>query len=284
MGMDDRSWYVPDEERRGYGSGGVRFSFGPKTPPMTKALLIIIVAVFALQLVMYLFTSPHEYIETLFSFKPRGAVEGFELWRFVTYMFLHSKQNIFHILLNLFLFWMFAREVELHIGKWQLFAFFIFCGIGGAAAICYFPTWYMENARTAGASAAVLGVLAAWGMLWPNRTILLFFVFPIRAKWIVIFAAIIDIASAIGNPHGGIAYLAHLGGLFCGVLFVFLCPRVASRLSRRETAVQIATFEREQDVRQRVDALLEKINREGITSLTKKERKFLTDASKRYRK
>ena len=118
MGMDDREWYQEDSERGGVGFGGsgVRWSFGPKTPPITKWLCISFVAAYAAQLFVYLFTQKG-YMDFYLEFSPERAVGNLEVWRFVTYAFLHADP--FHLLINLLIFWMFAREVELYLGGLQ---------------------------------------------------------------------------------------------------------------------------------------------------------------------
>lgn len=280
MGMEDRSWYVPDDERRGYaGGGGVRLSFGPKTPPATKILIIVMIGCYILQLVMEQ-VSPRTLI-ILFSFVPADAVAGFQVWRFITYMFLHGDP--FHLLINMFIFWMFAREVEIYFGWRQFLVLFFASGIAGGAVTSLFPAWYWI--QSIGASAGVLGLLAVWGLLWPNRTILFMFIFPMKAKWLVIIMAAIDMLSALRlGEHSEVANLGHLGGMAYAATFMFLVPRLDSLLTRRAARASFREVEEDFDVRKRVDDLLDKINREGIASLSAREKKFLKDASKRYKK
>jgi membrane associated rhomboid family serine protease len=282
MSMDDREWYQEDSERGGVGFGGagVRWSFGPKTPPFTKWLCVALIAVYIAQLFVYLFTQKG-YAEFYLEFSPERAVGSFEIWRFITYAFLHAAP--FHLLINLLIFWMFSREVEMRLGGLQFMVFFIFCALGGAFLTCYVPSWFAS--RTVGASGAILGILAAWLVFWPNRTVLLMFLFPIKVKWLVLIVAALDMAGAIRPGFGdATAHLAHLGGFGFGFLFLLLVPaldRLGYKLEARRGMKEAAA---ELEIREKVDMLLDKINREGINSLTESERKFLTDSSKRFHK
>jgi len=282
MGMDDRNWYVDDSDRHGVGFSQPQFrlSFGPKTPPVTKYLIIANIAIFLAQMLDYMFTGRHHIIE-YFAFSPQRAVGDFEVWRFFTYSFLHGSP--FHILINMFILWMFAREVEYYLGSWQFLVFYILCGLGGSLFTCYIPDWYIKE--MVGASASVLGTLVTWWFLWPNRVVLLMFVFPVKIKWIVPIIALLDILGATGGAgSSNTAHLAHIGGMVSSAAFFLILPKIESLFIHRKAVTAFREAESEFEIRRRVDDLLEKINYGGIGSLTDKEKEFLKDASRRFGK
>ena len=78
----------------------------------------------------------------------------------------------------------------------------------------------LYRSLTIGASGAIYGVLLAFGLYFPTRPILMFFVFPVPAKYAVMIMGAIALYASIGGDHGGVAHSAHLGGLVAGYLFL----------------------------------------------------------------
>src|SRR5262249_55554185 len=137
------------------------------------------------------------------------------------------------------------------------------------------------RAVTVGASGAVLGVLTAFGLLFPDRPVLLFFM-PVPAKFVVLVMAIMQLASAAG-VQGGISYIAHVGGMAAGYLMIRGVP-FTGRLSRNWEARGRERDERRRaELRARLDQILDKMSREGQDSLTQADWRTLLDESKRIR-
>lgn len=143
------------------------------------------------------------------------------LWQLVTYAFLHDPYGPLHVGINMFMLWMFGRDLE---GRWgwaNFLQFYLLCAVG--AALCHLGMMLVlpaqANAPVVGASGAIFGLLAAYGLLFGERTILLFFVVPIKAKYAVLLFAALELMVA-WNPANGVANFAHLGGMATGYLYL----------------------------------------------------------------
>jgi len=167
------------------------------------------------------------WIELYFGLVPILVWKKYFLWQLVTYMFLHG--GFFHILFNLLAFWMFGGELENYWGSKKFLFYFLFCGIG--AGICTVVVTPYQFIPVIGASGAIYGILLAFGWLFPNRLIYVYFLFPIPAKYFVIIFGLIEFFSSIGGAGGGVSHLTHLGGLLFGLLYM-LYPMVRQKIRR----------------------------------------------------
>ena len=218
-------------------------------PPVIKNLIIINVLVFLAQ--MTLGSEIRQRMEELFALHDvRSAF--FKPHQFITYMFLHA--NLGHIFWNMFALWMFGAVLENYWGGKRFLIFYVVCGIGAAACNLavmypsithaveqlrlegYDPQEIMNspasplNEATLGASGAIFGCLAAFGYLFPNSEIYLYFLFPIKAKWFVLGYAAIELFSGVSNNAGdNVAHWAHLGGGLVGLILVIYWNRTNRR-------------------------------------------------------
>lgn len=164
--------------------------------------------------------------------------------QFVSYMFLHA--GFPHLFFNMFSLWMFGRLIEQFWGTKRFLIFYVICGLTAALAqqivwavdlmpivnIVRFPdgaemlkSAFLNLPTTVGASGAVFGLLLAFGMLFPNSEIYLFFIpIPIKAKWFVIVYGLIELFLGVAPMAGGsnIAHFAHLGGMIGGIILILL--------------------------------------------------------------
>jgi membrane associated rhomboid family serine protease len=187
-----------------------RFSFGYGLPPIIKKLMIIMGAVFLLQ------TFVSGRITLYLGLVPILVWKKYFLWQLATYIFLHGGFS--HILLNLFALWMFGGEIENFWGSRKFLFYFFFCGIGaGICTVVFSPYQFIP---VIGASGAIYGILLAFGWLFPNRPIYIYFLFPIPAKFLVIIYGLIELYASMEGTGGGIAHLTHLGGLLFGILYM----------------------------------------------------------------
>ncbi len=138
------------------------------------------------------------------------------VWQVVTYLFLHG--GWMHILFNLLMLWMFGSDLERLWGSKQFLFYFFLTGIGAAL----FDVALQPNVQipTVGNSGAVYGILLAYGMLFPDRPIFLWFVIPVKAKWFVLGMGLIEFFSSLSGPGTGVAHLAHLGGMLFGYMYL----------------------------------------------------------------
>src|SRR5262249_17039696 len=152
-----------------------------------------------------------------FGLTPALVTHNFYLWQLVTYIFLHDTGQFLHILFNMLALWMFGSELESLWGTKQFTKFFFLCRIGAGV----FTVLLSRNSpvTTIGASGAIYGILAAYGILFPNR-IIIFLIFPIPAKWFVIGLGAIAFISSFSASGSGIAHIAHLGGMLCGLVYL----------------------------------------------------------------
>ena len=138
----------------------------------------------------------------------------FHFWQPLSYMFMHA--NFSHIFFNMFNLWMFGAAMENFWGTRRFIIYYLACGIGAGLLYAMIPGMHV----TVGASAAVYGLLLAFGMTFPNEYIYLYFLMPIKAKWFVIGYALIELFEGIFVSYDGIAHFAHLGGMLVGLLLI----------------------------------------------------------------
>ena len=198
-----------------------RFSFGYGLTPVIKNLMIIMGAVFLLQMLV------SGWIDLYFGLVPILVWKKYFLWQLLTYMFLHGGFS--HILFNLLALWMFGGELESYWGSKRFLFYFLFCGIGaGICTVVFTPYQFIP---VIGASGAIYGMLLAFGWLFPNRLIYIYFLFPIPAKYFVIIFGLIELFASMEGTRGGIAHLTHLGGLIFG-FFYMAYPTIRQKLRR----------------------------------------------------
>ncbi len=151
--------------------------------------------------------------------RPGDVLLRGEIWRLVTYLFVHG--GIWHLLVNMFTLWMFGAGLERDWGTRQFLKYYFLCGVG--AGICDVVVNAMLgrwNVSTIGASGAIYGLLLAFGVLYPEQTVLFSFLFPIKAKYFVMIYGAIELLAALGTQNSGVSNIAHLGGMAFG--FVYL--------------------------------------------------------------
>ncbi len=258
------------------------FSFGPGgVTKAVKYLLLVNVGIFFLEM---LWGSELIYI---FGLTPALVKKGF-IWQLVTYMFLHG--GFFHILFNMFALWMFGCDIERSWGTKEFLRYYFITGVG--AGFFTFFLSFNSHIPTIGASGAIFGVLVAFAMMFPDRPIYLYFLFPIKAKYLVIFFAVIEFLASFRHTTDGIGHFAHLGGMVIGYIYIksdwrifrfFRFSRYLGYLKelryRHRMKVVNKKREREQKLLERVDQILDKINLVGYDNLTKEEKKTLEEAS-----
>ena len=192
-----------------------RYSFGSGWTPIVKNLMIIMGGVFLLQEIlqmmrMGIYFSFLEY----FALIPGLIWNKYRLWQLVTYIFLHGDFG--HIIFNLLALWMFGGELESYWGSRKFLRYFLFCGIG--AGLC---TAVFSLNPVIGASGALYGILLAFGWLFPNRLIYIYFLFPVPAKYMVVIFGLLEFFYfSRPGTGGGISHLTHLGGLLFGLIYM----------------------------------------------------------------
>ncbi|MCU0228281.1 MAG: rhomboid family intramembrane serine protease [Bryobacterales bacterium] len=199
-------------------------SFGPgPVPPAVKWLLISNTAIFVLSFLAINLRMGDIFAP--FGLSPSMVWNYGAVWQFVTYLFLHSPVGIFHILFNMLTLWMFGTDLERDWGTRFFLKYYFVCGIGaGFLDFAIRSVYGPMDVRTIGASGAIYGLLLAYGMLYPNRTILFMFLFPLPARYFVAIIGAIAFFSSF-QSGSGISHLAHLGGMLFGFGYLQLRRR-----------------------------------------------------------
>ena len=215
----------------------------------------------------------------LFWLYPPDAIGKVWIWQLVSYMFLHSTTDPWHLIFNMLVLWMFGTEVEKAMGRQRFLTLYFTAGIFAGICCCIFT----PSNPILGASGAIFAIEVAFAMYYPNN-IVIFYFFPIRAKYLVMLFASFTIINCLLPKGGNIAHFAHLGGLLYGFLFVRYSNTLNDAIKTWARKKQYNEMEEVEHIQEKVDKILEKVHREGMASLTRKERSFLNNASKIYKK
>ncbi len=285
MGLYDRPYMQKEYKPPG---GGITFGL-PKPSSAVKFLLIANVAVFLFQI----------FLDQPRRGWPAGIISGllgvtvrdfWQIWRYVTFQFLHSTKGIWHILLNMIGLYFLGSPLEKRWGSKRFLWFYLSCGVvAGVAyvvigAVGGVPHWM----PIIGASGGVYGLVLAAAVLFPNfRILFLFFPVPIRLAAVIIFGGMILMvmrAAAAGQVTAAMSDVAHLGGAAAAAVWIWGLPRLSAKRLRgggggRSGAWQ-KKLEKRREIQREVDEILEKIHREGMDSLTRREKKILRQASR----
>jgi len=285
MGLYDRPYWRDDGES-GRGRFGQLTVGLPKPAPAVKFLLIANLVVFVIQLIIGRFVKP-DLVERLFG----ASVEGWwQLWRYVTFQFLHSW-GIWHIALNMLGLYLLGSPLERHWGTRRFLEFYLSCGAVAGVVYVVLAALLRLDPRIPliGASGGVFGILLACAVLFPSfRIIFLFFPVPIRLAALILFGGMV-LSVLFGNPSAADywSHVAHFGGVATAAVWIWVIPNV--RGATRTAAVRInrGAWRRKMKKRhreeQQIDRILSKIHEDGISSLSRKEKKILREATRRQR-
>lgn len=222
----------------------------------------------------------------------------FRIWQPLTYMFMHGSFD--HLFFNMFSLWMFGSALENFWGSKRFLFYYLVCGIGAGLLNMLVPGAHVS----VGASGAVYALLLAFGMMWPNNYIYLYFLVPIRTKLFIIGMIVIELFEGIFRSTDGIAHFAHLGGMLIGFLIILYWKRhggmtgdfsiknwfnslknrkkytryeeVYDKVPRSDEEYNYQKAQKERDI----DAILDKVAKSGYESLSKEEKDFLFKNSK----
>ncbi len=287
MGLHDRPYMRGRYDfSRPWRAGG-DFTGGYHPGRVVKTLIVINIIVFIAQ---GLFRDP---IKLSMAVIPQY---WWQAWRYLTFQFLHG--GIGHILFNMIALYFLGLILEAYWGPKRFIVFYLTCGAAaGLVHVLMTPVLHQPvDVPLVGASGGIFGVLVACAVLFPNVTVLLFFIFPMRL-WIVavgllLFAfleVMVGIGAAMeGKPiSGGISHPAHLGGAAAAAVWLWVVPKLQLRI-RWGGSIGAGRWEKKLEKKrkemERIDRILDKIRREGINSLTWWEKRILRQASEKQRK
>jgi membrane associated rhomboid family serine protease len=184
---------------------------------VVKIVLIVSVVLFLLQLAG---EAAGFSLNPVLGFVPARLAQGW-LWQPFTYAFLHA--GLFHILFNLLVIWTVGAELEGIWGTRTFTAFFFVCAVGAAITHGIFSLIGIGPGALSpvvGSSGVVYGLLLAYGILFGERTMYFFMLFPMPAKYFVMLLGGIELVSSVFYGKSGVSHLAHLGGMLFGFLFL----------------------------------------------------------------
>lgn len=157
-----------------------------------------------------------------------SSFPSFMPWQLVTYGFLHG--DIYHIGFNMFMLWMFGRELELVYGPRRFLTYYLTCVVGAGVVQLLVAMLQGSIYPTVGASGGVFGLLLLFGMTFPNRMIMLIFPpIPMKAKYMVVLFGLLELYLGVSGSAPGIANFAHLGGMLFGFILIHRWRNAARR-------------------------------------------------------
>ena len=308
----------------------IRFRNYSLLPPVVKNLLIINAIMF---LATVVFESRGVDFAEIFGLHFFTS-KNFEIWQLVTYMFMHK--NFGHLFFNMFALWMFGASLENTWGTNRFLLYYMVCGIGagliqllvlglqinslgpnlppdivnmirenGAQLLSENKNYIGEmgkynialNAATVGASGSVFGLLLAFGMMYPNSVIYIYFLLPLKAKWFVIFYGALELFLGFTGSNDGVAHFAHLGGMLFGFFLIlywnkgnrffrFKMPKFKKKQNYKYTISSNYNYEshhlsdeeynyQKKLNEEKINRILDKISKNGYDSLSREEKEFL---------
>ena len=247
-----------------------------------KTLISINFAIFILQSI----SSSEIMFFSNFGLVPKLVWSQLKIWQPFTYMFFHG--DIWHVLINMFVLWMFGSELERVWGKKNFLHFYFITGVGSGLGTMLFGL--QSTIPIVGASGAIYGVLLAYGVMFPNRTVYLYGIIPIKSIWFVIGIGVIAFFSSFNN-FTNISHLTHLFGMIIGYLYLkrpvhfrSLWFSVFKKVLEYRIQNQEKEISRSVEIERDLNSILDKINREGFKSLTQEEEERLYKNSKNLSK
>ena len=206
-----------------------RFSFNFYITPAIQWLIIANAAVYLLENLLMVFWGKTSYGWFLmhFGLVPSAVTHGLRIWQPFTYLFLHDISSIWHILTNMFMLWMFGRELELVWGRNRFLQYYFLTGVGAGlinVIVKTVPIFWghpLSDTPTIGASGAIFGVLLACAILFPDRQVIMFPI-PIKLtmRTVVIVMTALEFLGSFGVGGDNISHLCHLGGMLVGYVYL----------------------------------------------------------------
>ena len=266
-----------------YTSSGFKQSFNRPTitiPSGVKFLLIVNIIVF----ILIELSGQKNLLFRTFGLVPSLVWSKFKIWQLFTYLFIHG--GIFHIFFNMFVLWMFGKDLESQWGKMEFLLFYFVCGIGAGLITVLFSV--NSIVPIVGASGAIYGLLLAYGFTYPNQMVYLYGLVPIKVKYMVLGLGAIAFFASLSASQSNVSHITHLSGMIIGLIFIYfninwkVIKLWYIRMRLKGLSQQPAKQDNEEaQMKKQVDKILDKLNDSGWDSLTEQEENYLTQASKR---
>jgi membrane associated rhomboid family serine protease len=298
MGIADRD-YVRYERRPGFSSGGGW--------DVIVWLIVVNIAVYVIQLIWTRGDMPgirDSVITGWFDLDPVKVRHG-QIWRLITFDFLHSTGNVWHIVFNMYVLFIAGKKLLTQQTPREFLTFYLTAGLLSGIAFFIWQLAMGHNTPAIGASGSVAAVMLLYALHWPREVWMILGIIPIPVIVIVILSAIMDVYPLLwelgqGAPRGNVAHAAHIGGMAFAFLYYTqnwrLEPllrgfdlttlrrlfRPRPKLRVHQPREDVESFD-PHELQSRVDDLLEKIHKDGEASLSESEREVLNTASRLLR-
>lgn len=308
MGLSSRDYVRDDSSGRG-GDGWLADT------PTVRNIIVLTAVVFVLQLVITsrtpvifegvrLGNQVTSFMDQWFALD-NGKVQSGQVWRLVTYAFLHDRHGLWHILFNMLALWFAGSTFERIFGSRELWLFYLTAAAISGLAEFLVGTTLRVSGPTVGASGAVMAVFMVFGMIYPRRQIYVWFI-PVEVRWLIAFYVLSDLFPLLKlmggeDTYEAVAHAAHLAGLLFGFLYYRGRWRLDGAWSaltsgwslrwRRMTVGRKfkvysppAESKPSIDLEAELDRILAKIHEHGTGSLTAQEERILAEASERAKR
>ncbi len=284
MGLSDREYLRSSERSPSFSAGWDVIGW----------IIAVTIGVYVLQLLI------NPGLTDWFNLDPQKVIRG-QIWRLATYDFLHNVRDPWHIIVNLYVLYLAGQKLLSNHTQREFLLFYLASGI---VAGIFFVAWQLLRALpggAVGASGSVSAVLALYALYWPRDRWLILYVIPVPVILLVAISAALDLHPILlelggQRPMTSVAHMAHLGGMaFALAYFKFgwrlepwvedWSPSRFRRLFQKKPKLRVHRPEDDpaQDLKYRMDELLEKISREGEASLSSEERETLNRISRQLR-
>ena len=260
------------------------FSSRPKI--FTDAIKVIVwsnIIIFLLKIISQNPTTPlFNPVVDLFGLSSSNVWPRF--WQPLTYLFIHK--DFLHVFFNMFVLWMFGSELESIWGRRSFLKYYFLTGMGSGLV------WLALNITNtnyvlAGASGAVYGVLLAFGMMFPNRTVYLYFLFPIKVKYLVMILVAAEFILSM-NSASDISHITHLSAVLIGFIYLRYHWRwkdikfsIRKHFAELNLTIKNKNETKRLILQQEIDHILDKINKVGYDALSKEEKDTLYTSSRK---
>lgn len=306
MGIYDRDYTQADNPMGGkYKRMGNMLVPAPGWLSIVAILMILNVAVFVIDAILFKFA--HVYgnyfgqarppLETLGLFSATAAFKHFQIWRVVTFQFLHG--GVGHIFWNMLGLFFFGPMVEQYLGSRRFLAYYLLCGVAGSVFYVLMMTvGVLPNdgiTPLIGASAGLFGVMVAAARIAPSMQVLFMFIIPIQLRVVIWFMLGFATLALLSQGHNAGGEAAHLGGAILGFFLIknaHLLNFANMGAGRRKPSLMQRAHQwkaqRDQQAIEELDAevdrILAKVKASGLQSLTDKEKKILNKATNQQRR
>jgi len=288
MGLYDRDYTQAGFRSQFHNAPQMRMVF-PQITPMVKRLLITNFVVFFAGAIFFPrnihvpnLPFPINFLEKWCSVFPDSLWAMLQLWRLITYQFLHG--DIIHILFNMLGLFFLGPTLERHWGSRKFLIFYLSCGVaGGLFYTALAALNFLWAGPMVGASGAILGMLAACAILFPHFVVFIF-LFPVPIRVAAIGLTIMYFFFVISRGANAGGHAAHLAGMAAGAAYVFSEPWQTKFKLKIQTGRWERKIAAERNLKLELDRILQKVHNSGIHSLTTKEKKILKQATEAEQK